>query len=131
MTRNYESWDQSTIREWHQRSGFDYVLPHFQTENFAAKKVVVDGVNPVAAATARVIVEIYGFTDPNWGTPGMRLAALRMLHEEIAKEMRAQNIKTAISWLPPQIGKSFARRLKKAFGWLILEDNWQCVTKDI
>lgn len=131
IVRNYEKSDLPTIEGWHESSGFPYVLPDFEKEPYAAGKVVFDGERPVAAAMARVVVEIYGFCEKDWGTPGMRLAALKMLHASITAEMRKQKIKTAFAWVPPSIRRSFARRMSKTFGWIVLDHSWQCITKDI
>lgn len=132
--------DWPVIERWHEQSGFGYSLPRpFAEDNgkdklresFAAMKLVTDGTRPVGAALARMTVEIYGFCDPEWGTPAMRLEMLRVLHREITAEMKKQRIRTAHAWLPPQLATSFGRRLKKLFRWNEPETGWRCLVKDI
>jgi hypothetical protein len=131
IVRDYIAEDQTFIAACHKRSGFEYRLPNFAEETCLARKVVLGDSGPVAAAMACVTVEIYGYSDETWGTPGMRLAALKLLHASIEEEMRKQKIKTAHAWLPPGICKSFARRLQRTFGWFALDHSWQCMVKNI
>lgn len=129
IVRDYEERDALFISAWHEESRFNYKLPDFDSEYCAAKKVVTDLDIPIAAAMARITVEIYGFCDQTYGTPGTRLVALKMLHAAVEKEMKAQNIRTACAWLPPELAKSFGRRLLKTFGWK--RPLWPCFAKDI
>jgi hypothetical protein len=138
QVRDLNFLDWPVIEGWHERSGFDYPLPKplgftnlGEGEAFAAMKVVIDNRQLVGAALARMTVEIYGFCDPTWGTPAMRLEMLRLLHQEIAAEMKKQKIRTAHAWLPPEIAKSFGRRLKKLFRWNEPAAGWRCLVKDI
>ncbi len=126
---NFIDWP--LIERWHAQSGLGYPLPDPNGEAFAAMKLVTDGTKPVGAALARMTVEIYGFCDPEWGTPAMRLEMLRLLHREISAEMKKQRIRTAHAWLPPQLAKSFGRRLKKLFRWNEPAADWRCLVKDI
>jgi hypothetical protein len=126
---NFLDWP--TIQRWHERSGFNYPLPSLDQEAFAAAHIVHSGAQPVGAALARVTVEIYGFCDPDWGTPAMRLEVLRLLHVSIEKEMKKQKIRTAHAWLPPQLAKSFGRKLVKFFGWYSPDPSWPCFSKDV
>lgn len=132
--------DWPLVERWHEQGGFGYPLPQPFAEDdgetklceaFAAMKLVIDGTRPVGAALARMTVEIYGFCDPAWGTPAMRLEMLRVLHQSIAAEMKKQRIRTAHAWLPPQVAKSFGRRLKKLFRWNEPAADWRCLVKDI
>jgi hypothetical protein len=144
QVRDLKYWDWPQIEHWHRQSEFGYPLPvppnfvelpdksgFLPGEAFAAMKLVSDGERPVGAALARMTVEIYGFSDPEWGTPAMRLEMLRVLHQAIAAEMKKQRIRTAHAWLPPQIAKSFGRRLKKLFRWNEPAADWRCLVKDI
>lgn len=106
-------------------------MPDFETTNFASNKVVTDEGMPVVGAAAKVTVEIYGYSDATWGTPGLRLAALKLLHAEIEKELKQQNILTVHAWLPPQVAKAFGRRLVKIFGWRTNVVPWPCFAKEL
>jgi hypothetical protein len=123
--------DWPTIVQMHAQSGLGYKLPDPNKESFAAMKLVIDGNQPVGAALARMTVEIYGFCDPAWGTPAMRLEVLRLLHKEIEKEMVRQRIRTAHAWLPPEMARSFGRKLRKFFRWTQPDPSWPCFVKDV
>ena len=123
--------DWPVIEGWHEQSGFGYPLPDPNAESFLTMKLVTDGNRPVGAALARMTVEIYGFCDPAWGTPAMRLEMLRLLHKEIAAVMAKERIRTAHAWLPPALAKGFGRRLKKLFRWNEPAADWRCLVKDI
>lgn len=131
QVRDLNLFDWPVLRRWHEQSGLDYELPDPDNEAFAAMKLVLEGSRPVGAALARMTVEIYGFCDPAWGTPAMRLEMLRLLHQEIAAEMKKQRIRTAHAWLPPQLAKSFGRRLKRLFHWNEPGLGWRCMVKDV
>lgn len=124
IVRDYQEKDMPLLLKWHEASGFQYQFPDFKQQNFIANKVIVEGELPVAAAAARITVEIYGFCDKDWGTPGTRLEALMLLQDAIAKELREQKIEDAHAWLPPEVSKSFGRRLMRKLGWKPL--TWPC-----
>jgi hypothetical protein len=123
--------DRAMIESWHKASGFDYELPDFKKEAFASAKVIESDGKPVAAALARLTVEIYGFCDPEFDVPVLRLEALKILHREISEELKAKRIKTAHAWLPPEIAKSFGRKLLKLFRWTRPHPGWPCYVKEV
>jgi hypothetical protein len=144
QVRDLKYWDWPSVEQWHKQSGFDYPLPtppnfvekpdksgFLPGESFAAMKLVTDGDTPVCSGLARMTVEIYFIGDPTYGTPAMRLEMLRLLHNEIAAEMKKRRIRTAHAWLPPQLAKSFGRRLRKLFRWNLPGADWLCLVKDV
>lgn len=116
--RDYEPGDLEFVKLWFQQQGFEYDLPDMDNENFIAKQTVLDDDDhPVMIVAARRTVELYLFGDKDFGTPGMRLEALKMMHGAIQKRLKALNVQDVHLWMPPQIVRSFGRRLMKMFGW--------------
>lgn len=118
ITRKAEPRDFPVLQEIFRKQGFDYSLPDFGSTNIIAKRVLVDAHDvPVMGAIERVTTESFGFFDPGWETPGWRLAGFKILHASMQRELREKGITDTHCWIPPEIEKSFGRRLKK-FGWV-------------
>lgn len=68
------------------------------------------------AAAAHLIPEAY-----LWCRKGLsvfeQLAALRMIHEELAVQLKKQGFAEMNAFPPPAIGVKFGRRLERTFGW--------------
>jgi len=73
----------------------------------------------IGAAAAERIVQLYFFKGS--GSPGETLGAIRLLHAALAFELRTKGYREANAFLPPQVEKSFGRRLMRTFGWI---RNW-------
>jgi hypothetical protein len=116
-TRKMETGDIPQIKQIFEAQGFDYEFPSIGS-NIIAKRVLCDehGV-PQVGVMARVTVDLYGVFNPAWETPAMRLWALQQLHKEMQIELREKGIEDGHFWCPPQILKSFGRRMMKMFGW--------------
>lgn len=74
-----------------------------------------DSGNPIVAAAAERIVQLYLFRGE--AGPPETLGAIRMLHSALAEELRQKGYREANAFLPPQVEKSFGRRLMRTFGW--------------
>lgn len=117
--------DEPRLREIYSRMCMPYDYPDVTAPEFVAKLVVVDeNDTPVVAGLARKTVEIYGLIDPSWETPAWRFEALTLLHEAMRHEVGRQGYKEACAWIPPNLVKSFARKLKHVFGWKAAD--WPC-----
>ena len=82
--------------------------------------MVEDGAgNLIAACAAERIVQLYLFRGE--AGPAETLGAIRMLHGALAEELRQKGYREANCFLPPQVEKSFGRRLTRMFGWV---RNW-------
>lgn len=106
--------DEPEIRRLFEQQGFEYELP---TEGFFAGCGIFEDGKLVQAVAARKTCELYLFADQAWGTPAWRLAALKRLHEDMGRELKRLGYTDAHIWLPPEIAKSFGRRLMRTFGW--------------
>lgn len=75
--------------------------------------------NLIGAVAAERIVQLYFFRGE--AGPAETLGAIRMLHSAMAEELITKGYGEANAFLPPQVEKSFGRRLMRMFGWL---KNW-------
>ena len=130
QTRFYRPDDLSQIERLYQAQGFAFEMPDFSGDPLWHIKLVgeQDG-KIVNAAFAHLTAEVYGFFDQKAGTPRERYRNFLALHEagcEIA--YRTGGLSDLHAWLPPQIEKSFGRRLMK-LGWK--RPLWTCYAKDL
>lgn len=113
--RPIEFGDYVRLDELAMASGFEYIAPPAST--FV---VVDDSGSIVMACGPRQIVELYLWADDT-RDPAVKLAALRLLHETMAPDLKARGTKEVNAFLPPGIANKFGRRLAKMFGW---KPNW-------
>lgn len=116
-TRKYEKSDRVALEEMFRKQGFAYELPNFDSNNFIARRVLTDAGKPVQALAARVTTELYLLADPDWEGPGMRLEAMKILGRSMQTELHEKGITDTHLWCPPEITKSFGRRLMRNFGF--------------
>ncbi len=122
--REYRSEDLARLRAMHAKQGFRYALPDIDDGSFLLRTVVEnDAGKPAMAALARLTSEVYLLTDPEAGTPRERWEWLRSLHRAATQEAWRRGIDDAHCWLPPEIAKSFGRRLLR-LGWS--QPAWTC-----
>jgi hypothetical protein len=75
----------------------------------------------VTACAAKRLVELYLW--PIEGSPVGAMEALKLLHCEMAKRLRALGYTEANAQLPPAIAAKFSRRLRRSFGWM--QNTWE------
>jgi hypothetical protein len=122
--REYRSEDLRRLREMHARQGFRYPMPDVEDSAFLLRAVIEDeGGQPVMAALARLTSEVYLLADPQTGTPRDRWRNLLALHRAATREAWRRGLDDAHCWLPPEISRSFGRRLER-LGWR--EPAWRC-----
>ena len=98
-------------------AGHGYQVPDFSNGMFEAVQVLVDEQDqPIMAAAAERIVQLYLLCG-DFSHPAAKLAGIRMLHEAMRPELRDKGYRTADAFIPPEVEKSFGRRLIKTFGW--------------
>ena len=115
LTRLYKPSDLADIERMHRAMGFDFEMPDLDSDPLWHIKMVCerDG-KVVAGAFAHLTAEVYGFFDPDAGTPKDRFENLLALHEagtEVA--YRTGGLSDLHVFLPPQIQKSFGKRLMR------------------
>ena len=117
--RELEKRDLPVLEQWHRESGFDYPLPDLFSPSFARVLVVVDDNDvPVQALAAKNTIEMYMLMDKGWRNPRWRLEALMQGHEDMRSWLHENGHEDVNCWLPPEVEKSFGRRLEKLFYWI-------------
>ncbi len=127
--RAYRAEDEPALREMHRQQGFTYELPDLADPILITKLVLEDDDGrPVMAALARLTCELYLLAEPKAGTPRERLTRLVALHVAAEQELARRGLDDGTCWVPPQIGKSFGRRLER-LGWV--RDPWPSYSRKI
>lgn len=104
-------------------------MPPFDGTLFAVYVIEDDGGVIRMAVTAQRTAEAFLLVDPSWATPGERLAALEALHGTMLAHLHAQGVANIHAWLPPEIARSFGRRLMRRFGWT--KPLWECFARKV
>jgi hypothetical protein len=124
--RDFRPTDVEAVKELYQKQGFEYDLPDIDA--FMELQVVVDEQDkPFMVLAARPTVEMFLIMDREWSTPRWRFEAFKLIHESMRAKLAAAGITDAHCWLPPEIEKSFAKRLMTAFGWV--KQLWPCYSR--
>jgi hypothetical protein len=124
--RKYTEADFDRIRELHEQSRFDYILPSFPSEEFFSRRVVGNDGEVGMAAFLKLTAEAYLICDPKWRNSAWRLEALRQLSNQCNSDARDKGVVEVTAFLPPRVVKSFGRRLSK-LGWQKIRNDWQCL----
>lgn len=80
------------------------------------------------AILQRLTAETYLLHDPSAGTPRQRWQNFLALHDAALRDAAARGLDDAQAFLPPQIARSFGRRLAR-LGWT--RDPWPCFSRRV
>jgi len=100
----------------HAAMGFGYPFPKLRVHD-VAKVLTNAGDRIVMAEMAVPIVECYVLVDPGEGTPGERHANILALDQAVRVELKERGYQWRMADIPPEVEKSFGRRLIKEAGW--------------
>jgi len=127
--REYTPADLAVLRRMHAAQGFDYAFPDLANPLFLSKRVLEDDAGrAVMASLVRLTSEVYLLADPQAGTPRDRWRWLLALHEAARREAFCRGLDDAHCWLPPQVARSFGRRLLR-LGWR--QPLWTCFAREL
>lgn len=118
------------LKYYAEASGFPY--PQFDDPHIEAFLVVVDSEDrPIVACSAKHLIELYGYFDPD-SSPSLRIKALGMIHEGMSETLRDKGYTSCECYIPPSIEKTFGGRLMRGvrsprFLWRWAK-NWQSFT---
>ena len=82
----------------------------------------------IMAVLQRLTAETSLLHDPDAGTPRQRWQNFLALHDAALRDAAAGGLDDAQAFLPPQIARSFGRRLAR-LGWM--RDPWPCFSRYI
>jgi hypothetical protein len=115
--RDYQSTDLDALKTLHAGCGFDYQLPDLEAPSMVVKRLVVDEGQLRLAGFLRLTSEAFMLGDiQRWRTPAWRLAALKILHDDMRHKAQILMLDDVHCWIPPSIEKSFGKRLLE-LGW--------------
>jgi hypothetical protein len=115
--RAYDDRDLKQVQQIHRAQNLGYDFPPINDPTFFIRIVGEHEGKIVQAAFAHITAEIYFMLDPETGTPQERhLWFLSM--QEVGRELASNpgGLDDLHAFLPPQMEKSFARRLM-VHGW--------------
>jgi hypothetical protein len=121
--------DTDKLKELHGRLGADYKFPDL-SEFFPIPAVVDESDSPIVVVASLPTVELFSFFDPDWETPGMRMEAFKLIHEFVRRDLKSRGIIQAEAWIPPQLAKTFGRRLAR-MGWSRNRKDWPCFSRRV
>lgn len=133
IVRNYKTEDYEKIRKIYEQRKIDHLLPTPEYMSRMVESLVIEDPGTsemVTGIIAEPTVELYLFMNPNWGTPGWRNLMLNQVHKEMRFRLQKHGFSQAHIWLPPEMKKSFGRRLVRNFQWTPVPD-WPCYSKEI
>lgn len=113
IVRAYQPSDAPALERMAQSSGYPY--PDIDSPLIETVRVIEADGRPIAAVAARRLVELFGWFEDS-GSTAQKMAALQLLHEDVATELRKRGYASAEAFLPPAIDVSFGKRLER-FGW--------------
>ncbi len=115
--REFADADLVALQRMHAAQDFDYPFPEIAGPIFLVKLVLEDEAsNLVMASLLRLTSEAYLLHDPQAGTPRQRWERFLMLHEATRRDALRWGLRDVHCWVPPQVAKSFGRRLLR-LGW--------------
>jgi hypothetical protein len=139
LIREYTDADLGALRALHSAQELPYAFPDLANPLFL-KRLVVDDPDArraraadnnsgiIAAVFLRLTAEAYFLLDPSAGTPRDRWRALLLLHEAARGDANRRGLDDAHAWLPPQIARSFGRRIER-LGWT--REPWPSYSRSI
>lgn len=108
MIRDVEKSDHFTLQAVHNASGLDYQMPDLDDSLFIVK--VTDGHHGLAV---KLEGTVYLWLDHAHGTPEERWQIFHELVEEAKKQAWAKGLDTLTCVVPPELQKSFDKRLRE------------------
>ena len=114
-----EARDIPIIESIHAAAGYKFPLPDLMSPMIEGAEVVVDESDtPLMAAVAKRGVELYLFCPPGGPVhPAVKMEGVKLLHESLRDTIVRKGYTEGYACVPPEIEKSWGRKLKKLFGW--------------
>lgn len=122
IVRKYRKEDLARLKQLHAQQGFAYPFPDLNAPIFPVGIVGEEHGEVQIGAFLRCTAEAYLLMDGSNGEARERWQALLKIHEAVRQEAIEAGFEEVQCFLPPEVAKSFGRRLKK-MGWR--PDDWQ------
>lgn len=122
-TRYLRKTDIPKLKALFEKSGFAYQFPELEGPLIESVIVIVDeNDEPIMAAAAERITQLYLWCGDMH--PAAKIAGIRILHEEMAEDLKAKGYSETNCFIPPELAKSFGRRLENTFQWARNWPSW-------
>ncbi len=115
MIRPLEPCDIPTLRQMHELSGLDYKFPDLRGPMMESVLVIESDGVPVAACAAERICQLYLWMAEDH--PAAKMHYIKWLHQAMETELKNKAYNCVEAFIPPELEKSFGRRLMRTFGW--------------
>jgi hypothetical protein len=127
VIRSFSSDDSESLARIHEANGLPLTcLPNFDDPLYVVRQVVeLDG-RVALGGFIRLIGEAYLILDHDAGTPEERWQALRALCDSVEAAARLRGLTDYSCWVPNELVKSFAPRLKE-MGFV--QSPWVCFSR--
>ncbi len=119
MIREMVPSDIPALRQMHELSGLKYAFPDLRGPQMEAVLVIESDGVPVAACAAERILQLYLLVGDDH--PAAKMHYVKSLHEAMPKVLSSKGYHEANCFIPPQLERSFGRRLMRTFHWV---RNW-------
>jgi hypothetical protein len=113
--RPYRESDLAALKGIFEHDGFAFDFPNLSDPIFVRRLVSENG-TVRGGLVAKITAEMFLFLDKQVGTPEERMWSFLELHETMRDELTRLGLADANLWLPPQLEKSFGKRLMR-LGW--------------
>lgn len=128
FVRDYQPSDFARVKEIHEASGIDYVLPDLSAPLFLVTKVFVVSDTVRMFGGSYLQAELYLVADTtDWATPQERMDAIRELDRVGMEELWLRGVNQCVIWLPPGMAR-FGERLID-LGFQKDRDGWMTYSK--
>jgi hypothetical protein len=117
--------DIPTIRGMYELSGLKYTFPDLLGPKMESVMVIESDGVVVAACAAERITQLYLWMEDDH--PAAKMHYVKVLHEAMATELKSKGYNSVEAYLPPELEKSFGRRLMRNFGWV---KSWPCFSRN-
>ena len=129
MIRAFEMSDVVRTREIHEANGLpENCFPDLADPLFIVKLTVEQDGKPVMASFLKGASELFLIVDHSAGTAEERWEWLQQLTEEMKKKAWELGLDQMSAWIPPEMEKSFAKRLEQ-LGFI--KSPWTCWTMNL
>ena len=119
--RQMEPRDIPALNAMAEASGFPY--PALTDPMVETVFVVVDQDDvPLMGCAAKKLIETYLYSDLR--SPGVKIAAIRALHERMGAVLKEKGYNSVEAFLPPLVERRFGHRLATLFGWTRNWNSW-------
>lgn len=124
--RDMKPEDIPALLKMYAEAPFDYQFPDLEGPLMETVKVVVNEKDePIGAAAVERLVQVYSLLSPDLEASA-KLFVLSQLQDACIPELKEKGYTDCNGFIPPEIFKSFSRRMLRTLGWT---KNWPSLNR--